>query len=187
MEIMFMEEWKEISGWPKYHVSNLGRVKRIKSQDAKNRYWIEERILKPVPTKNSASGKYKPLFVSLSDSEKRKIEYKIAYLVLSTFKGNPPSKLENCVRHLDDNQENNALTNLSWGSQKENGEDRIKNGKTLKGSKNPKSVTNEEIAKQLRKEYIKSSRIHGTVALGKKYNLDHAVVWNIVNNKTYKE
>lgn len=47
-------------------------------------------------------------------------------------------------RHLDDNRLNNNLSNLAWGTQKQNAEDRDRNGKTYRREKHPNhKLTNE--------------------------------------------
>lgn len=51
---------------------------------------------------------------------------RIYRLILETFVGPCPPGMEGC--HKDDNHENNALTNLYWGTKEENQIDAIQNG-----------------------------------------------------------
>ena len=84
-----------------YAVSNLGRVKNIKTG----------RILKQFKDKDDY------MLVTLYKDGKRKT-HKVHRLVLSNFKANPDNKP--CVNHLDENPSNNNLNNLSWCTYKEN-------------------------------------------------------------------
>ena len=51
-------------------------------------------------------------------------------LVMLAFVGKCPDGL--VVRHLDGDSTNNHLSNLTYGTQKENGEDKVKHGRTVK-------------------------------------------------------
>lgn len=46
-------------------------------------------------------------------------------------------KISPCVCHKDNNKLNNSVDNLYWGTQKENLEQMIKDGRSLKGRRNP--------------------------------------------------
>ena len=84
-----------------YAVSNLGRVKNIKTG----------RILKQWKKDTGY------MLVSLNKNGKHKT-FRVHRLVLETFKANP----RNCsdVNHIDENKENNALNNLEWCTAKYN-------------------------------------------------------------------
>ena len=84
-----------------YAVSNLGRVKNIKTG----------RILK-----QSKDG-YDYMKVDLYKDGERKTRH-VHRLVLETFKANPDNKPH--VNHLDENKENNNLNNLAWSTVAEN-------------------------------------------------------------------
>lgn len=58
-------------------------------------------------------------------------------IVLEAFVGPCPEGMES--RHLDDDKENNALSNLLWGTQEENAQDRLKNNITLTGERHPRA------------------------------------------------
>ena len=184
--IQMDEIWLPIKDWPKYEVSNLGRVRRLDGMDGKNRYFVPGRILKPVPVQSGVSRDYMPLNVSLSDGP-RCTYFKIAHLVLHAFRGPPPSKKENCCRHLDDDQENNKLNNLCWGTQKQNAADRIKNGLTGRLEKHKGSELTIELARQIRAQYKKSSRVANARILSQKYGVSEVDVYEIVKHLILKE
>lgn len=180
-----VEEWREIQSWPKYQVSNLGRVRRLDGLDAREKYFVAGRILKPVPVKSGTLDSYRPLCVTLSDGKRCKY-FKIAHLVLYAFRGPPPSKQQNCCRHLDDDQTNNTLSNLFWGTQKDNSDDRTRNGLVCRGEDNNKAILSELQVKEIRQAYVYHSRQYGTVALAKKYNVSHCTIWSVIKNETWK-
>lgn len=176
-----------VKDWPKYEVSDLGRVRRLDGMDCKNRYFVPGRILKPVPVQSGVSRDYMPLFVSFSDGEKRRKDFKVAHLVLNTFKGPPPSKEQNCCRHLDDNQDNNKLSNLCWGTHKQNAADRVRNGLTGRLEKHKGSELTMFLARQIRAQYKKSSRSANARILGEKYGISEVDVYDIVKQIILKE
>lgn len=150
---MINEIWKEIPGWPKYQASNLGRIKRIAGYDASGKRWLSENILK---TKTHGD-------IVLSDSPHRPLWYtSVARLVLLSFKGPAPSSEEDNARHLDDNRMNNALENLAWGTDLENMQDKVRNGRTTKGTPRPLDVRlkigQSQIGKTISDEHIQSMR-----------------------------
>lgn len=62
-------------------------------------------------------------------------QYSIHRLVAEAYIPNPENKP--CVCHKDNNKLNNSVDNLYWGTQKENLEQMIKDGRSLKGRRNP--------------------------------------------------
>lgn len=93
-----MEEiWKQVKGYPKYEVSNHGRVR--------SNWFKNSRILRQI---KMDSGYY---VVSLYSAE-NKILIRINRLVLETFIGQCPDGME--CSHLDGDKTNNYLNNLIW-------------------------------------------------------------------------
>jgi len=95
------EEWRNIVGFDDYKISTLGRIYRIST----GRY---------IKSKNAE--------VWLGDKF-----CQVGRLMLETFVCPPPDK-DSKARHLDDNRENNILSNLAWGTQKDNIHDALRNG-----------------------------------------------------------
>src|SRR6202035_2019932 len=111
---------------------------------------------------------------------------KVAILVLLAFRGQP-TKEKNCARHLDDNQENNQLINLAWGSQKDNAEDRIRNGKTSPGAKNGNSKITEEQATNIIQELKQTFKYRGVIQqISKKLKVPYSCVQDISKGVTWK-
>ena len=107
------EQWKPVVGFPKYYVSNLGRIKTTTSFD---------KIMSPSKTGNIVLRK-----------NRESHSFKIAQLILRAFVG-PPGPNQWLARHLDDDRSNNKLNNLAWGNQKDNYQDGINNGTQGHGS-----------------------------------------------------
>ena len=95
------ETFVKIEGFEKYEVSNLGKVRNIKSG----------RILKPSLHKNGYSRHF------LCENNKRKHLY-LHRIIATAFIDNPGEKPQ--VNHIDENKTNNDLSNLEWCTVKEN-------------------------------------------------------------------
>lgn len=85
--------------------------------------------------------------------------FKMSRLVLELF-DRPPEPGE-VARHLNDDRWNNRLDNLAWGSQYENSDDALANGKSPVGSRGGQSKLTEKQVHDLFFNYDKS--IHGGV------------------------
>ena len=97
------EEWREIKGYEGiYEVSNMGRVKRVKTQY----------ILKPIKNRLGYCG------VMLSKKGKP-IRFLIHRLVASAFLMKKRKKY-NVINHKDGNPQNNHVENLEWCTQAHN-------------------------------------------------------------------
>ena len=98
------EIWKSIKNYESlYDASNFGRVRSLK--------FGKVRILKPGKTKKGY------LYVCLCKDRKQK-QFYVHRLVYETFNGTIPEGYE--INHIDENTENNCLSNLSAVSHKTN-------------------------------------------------------------------
>jgi hypothetical protein len=95
-----MEEWRVISDFPNYSVSNFGNVKNNKTS----------KLLKLT----LKSGYY---HISLTNEDCKK-GFKVHRLVALAFIPNPENKSD--VNHEDKNKLNNNVSNLTWMTRKEN-------------------------------------------------------------------
>lgn len=108
------EIWKDVSGYEGfYQVSNLGRVRSL-DRSIKQFYGhrnIAGNIIKGHPNHQGY------LLVNFCVKQKNK-RHQVHRLVAKAFIPNPDSKPN--VNHIDGNNQNNALSNLEWCTQKEN-------------------------------------------------------------------
>lgn len=103
-----MEEWKAVTGFEDYQISNLGRVRSLKKGKGAR---AVDGILKP-----SADGSGY-LIVNLCKN-KTQISKKIHRLVAEAFLPNPLDKKE--IDHINRDVTNNSVENLRWATRSEN-------------------------------------------------------------------
>ena len=161
-----METWKIIPGFENYKVSDMGRIKSsLRSK----------KILKPKVDKDG----YRRL--GLFNDKERKFLY-VHRLVLMSFVGMPLKNIQGC--HNDGNPSNNKLSNLRWGTIKENYFDRYKHGTDYIGSKHPKAKLTEKDVKEILNKRKKSDLTHKEI--GKLYGVKSSTICNICNGHIWK-
>jgi hypothetical protein len=122
-----IEVWKNVPGYEGYYqVSDQGRVKslpRIVPMRDGRKYTVSEKYLKQKMT-----GRYLTVVLCKSGVEETRLVHQ---LVLLGHIGPCPDGME--CRHYDGKCTNNRLTNLRWGTRKENAADRERHGTTHDG------------------------------------------------------
>lgn len=114
-----IEEWKGVPGYDDaYQVSDLGRVRSIDHLvfNGQGHFVRRGRVLR---TQLSKPKQY--VIVNL-----RNRNIPVHRLVLLAFVGEPAAGDE--ARHLNGNNQDNALSNLAWGSRAENALDMVRHG-----------------------------------------------------------
>jgi len=119
------EEWRDIPDAIGYQVSNYGRVRsfwhrvRLNAGDTFDKWqWQVTNDPKILPQPTQKKG-YRMARIRRGTATLIAVHL----LVLETFVGPRPSR-ETQGRHLDDDKNNNCLTNLAWGTQSENMQER---------------------------------------------------------------
>lgn len=159
------EEWKSIEGFEGvYEVSNLGRVKRSKTQ----------KILK-----QAERGKY--LCVDLSRNNISKT-FSVHRLVALAFI--PLIKGLDQVNHIDGNKFNNHYSNLEWCNPSTNKLHSFRIGTTLptSGERNGRSKLKESQVIEIIK-LLDSGIPSGQIAI--RYHVAHQTISDIKNNKRW--
>jgi len=118
-------------------------------------------------------------------------QYSVAVhrLVLQSFVGDRPG-LHAC--HIDGVQANNVLSNLKWGTAKENNADRERHGNTPRGERNGKCIISEETARAI---WIRLLAGESAASIVKDLKLTKSIVhllkegrtWNHVTGLPYKK
>ena len=157
--------WQLIPGHPEYEVSFEGQIWSKKSNG----------LLKPIVSKD----RYRHVF--LYDGHGNSIKMRVHRAVLLAFTG-PPMPGEEC-RHLDGNQENNALYNLTWGTRLENWQDRRRNGKVPPTHLSPQAKLKPSDIPQIRDlaQIGLSSR-----KIGAKFDVSHTTILEILRGNRWE-
>lgn len=187
--IVLYRKGQKISFKGYYKVSTFGRIKRTKivkykrRTKRKNGRWDYDTIIKKkeILTPGDWEG-YS--FVSLMTETTRTV-VSVHHVVLQTFVGPRPNKKEGC--HKNDVRFDNRLSNLYWGTHKENLQDAIKNGKMknrLRGENNPLVKLSREKIYQIRRLYSTGNFLQKDLA--KKFNVHYSFISLVVRNKRRK-
>lgn len=126
-----MIEWRAIPGFEGlYEASDDGDIRSVPrtvenshTGNYKGKRTVPGRIMRPSRSGNITLCKNGEFYY-----------FKRAQLTLLAFVGPPPTPEEKNARHLDDDITNNKLSNLAWGTHKDNYDDGVRNGKNGPGS-----------------------------------------------------
>ncbi len=140
------EQWKAVPGYEGlYEVSTLGRVKRMRTVVRGPHGSLQgcpECVLTP-----SFSGPYPTVKLCRDGTGST---YRLHLLVLTAFIGPRPEGME--ARHFPDrDKRNNCLSNLQWGTKKENAADKEVQGQSQRGILNHQSKLSEEDVRNIRR------------------------------------
>ena len=134
------EIWKSVMGYPGYEVSNIGRIRS------------PNKILKL-----RDNLKYGHLTVCLCDRKRKPRSEYVHTLVLEAFVG--PRTLRKVSRHIDGDPQNNCVSNLVWGTRKENYEDARRHGTAPRGERHGHAILTAGIVRRARRMAVKGQSI----------------------------
>jgi hypothetical protein len=168
-----IEEWKDIPGDPDREISSFGRVRRTRATTNGAAGSIIEGSV-------NANG-YRVVWAKLHGKRGRLCQ--INRIVLEAFVGPPgPGQL---ALHNDGNSLNDCLSNLRWGSFKDNMGDRDAHGTTARGSRNGKAKLTEEQVSYARRSYTGA---YGEVsALARELGVDRSVMCRVLSGAAWKQ
>lgn len=151
------EIWKDVKEYEElYQVSNLGRVKRVKTG----------RILKGIKDRGGylLVGLYKNNIVS------KKLIHR---LVAQAFIPNSENKPQ--VNHMDENKTNNRVSNIEWTTAKENSNHGTRNERSSKTKSIPIIATNIKTGD--------STEFYGTNECARQLGLNHSNITHVLKGR----
>jgi hypothetical protein len=114
---MFLEEWRDIKGYEgEYQISNIGRYRsldRVIEYSNGNLVKYKGKILSPFTKKNGY------LQATLNRKSENKKFY-IHRLVAIAFIPNDDPINKRTINHIDENKQNNDVSNLEWATYSQN-------------------------------------------------------------------
>jgi len=151
-----------------YEVSNLGRVYSYKYNRFLSMYI-------------NNTGYYT---TQLGHNKKTR-SFLVHRLIMLAFIPNPENK--RTVNHKDGNKLNNSLDNLEWATYKENFKHGIDTQLIIRarGEKIGCAKLTEKDVKEIRYKFNNNKNII-QAELARQYNVGHATIWRVVNNKNWK-
>ncbi|WAW11629.1 HNH endonuclease [Acinetobacter phage nACB1] len=123
--------WKPIPNFEGYDVSDQGQVRSWRPKNGRGSLLTTPHLLSLTPFSDSDY-----LRVNLGGKSRR-----VHQLVLEAFVG--PCPKGHLVMHLDDDCTNNNLSNLKYGTPKENLEDMVKKNRSCKGEKHYRALVSD--------------------------------------------
>lgn len=184
------EEWKPVPGYEDlYEVSSTGYVRtpgrRVFISGRKGEFWkaYPPRILKASVRKWWPRGSTvvpTGLCVQLCRDGVRQM-WSVHRLVLLAFVG--PMPLGEETRHLDGNAWNNQLSNLCYGTSKENKSDTMRHGRTQRGERQWKSKLTAKDVRRIRSLAVAGKTFEQIAGM---YGISGVHVGRIVQRRVWK-
>lgn len=156
LESVKLEEWKVIKGFENYHISNFGRVRSVKRNGTPG----------GIRKLNKNSRGY--VQVSLRKDDKL-FNKRVSILVAEAFIENTNNKTQ--VNHIDENKNNNYVSNLEWTTAKENANHGTRNERIAK-------------KKSFKIRCIENNQIYNSCKeCATMLNISRSGISNVLNNK----
>lgn len=168
------EVWKTVPEYPRYEVSNLGRVRSYASKSTVNRTEPTPHLLKQTLDK---TGYYR---VRLH-REGHSVFESVHRIVMLAFVGPCPDGKEAC--HNDGDRLNNFLDNLRWDTRINNFVDRDTHGRTHRGEQHHFTKFTEDDIRTIRQRAA-SGEVHRLIAID--YGVTRPTISYIVRRNTWK-
>ncbi len=94
------------------------------------------------------------------------------------------------INHIDGNKLNNSIGNLEWCTNKENvqhaWDNELFDRASVSGTNSRFSKLSQEDIDFIKRNYIPYDKDFGTRGLAKKFNVNHSIISELLNKKTYR-
>ena len=169
------EKWRPVPVEPynrAYLISSLGRCRSVKRETKRGKRGGG--LLRPAPNSNGYPS------VSLSVMSQQRT-FKIHQLVLKAFVGEPPPGEE--ARHLDGNRGRSVISNLAWGTRKENAADRTAHGRVRCGERQPNAKLTDAIVVDMRRRHAAGETV---TALANEYKVEYSTARKAISGSRWR-
>ena len=126
-------------------------------------------------------GKSGYLKVRLTLPNGKRVNRYVHRIVAETLLGPRPNGLQ--VRHLDGDKTNNCVSNLAWGTAKENADDRERCGTTARGERDGFSKLRQRDISEIR---MLSHMGFTQQNIAKRFNVNQTTIGRVVRNESWK-
>lgn len=151
------ERWLPIDGFDGYEISDMGRVRSRRGLRGRKE---EPRILKLSKDKDGYA------HITMSRTGQRIATRKVHRLVLEAFVGPCPAGME--CRHVPDNDpQNNALSNLTWGTRLQNAADRLSCDTQARGERHGGVVLTDALVSRIKRSTDSATVTARAVGVGR--------------------
>lgn len=168
-----IEEWRTITGYPDYQVSNTGKLRSFKGGGIGRPRRTVPRVLKSKP--NS-----KGYLVHILCEGPIQKTHNLHRLVIEHF--GPPRPPGTECSHLDGVRSNCSITNLVWEAHKQNMRRQVTHGTDPVGVRNGRAVLQEKDVKTIRSRRGNKETLQ---AIANDYGITFAAVWRICRRLTW--
>lgn len=127
----------KIAGFDLYEVTNTGSVESFCGWRGYGPRYLNQ-------SPNSCGY----MSVRLTDNNGKRRRVLVHKLVLEAFASKRPKEMQ--ARHLDGDKRNNSISNLAWGTAKENADDRERHGMTAHGENHRNSKMTSDAVSRMR-------------------------------------
>lgn len=163
------EEWRTIKGFPRYEVSNLGRVRTFAGKRPPGTHLTQ--------TKNKAGY----LFIGMVSDCGKQTTRSVHRVVAMSFLDADPNRPH--VNHINGIKADNRAANLEWVTQKENQEHASRIGLKAVGEKHGRAVFTDALVLEARAKFREGQSMKSLAA---RYGVWHSTMRSAVVGKSWK-
>ena len=182
MMLHHSEVFQPIQDFPGYEISDLGTVRSYWRRVGLGQGMGTQCVLENHPQRvlrHSLAAGYPSVTLA---KDGRHYTKTVHTLILTAFVGLPPPGSHS--RHRDGIRAHSWLTNLTWGTPKENAADTKAHGHTLTGTKNHRAHLTEPQVQEIRQ--LATQGCYQQRAIAATFHVSQAEIWNIIHRRTWR-